>query len=1273
MQESLIFLTLDVQYAGVNTGAVDGYDATGEPTADPRVLTGGIININDPGYDGSNPSLGANNAAFIQGAAASLADNAERIDRTAYTLSYTAGSGGSVTLAHLQHGASDQVVYEGADASPVTATASPGYTFSSWSDGSAENPRTDTNVQADLSFQASFTQNSITDPIDLWFPLDETSGTSVTEVGGLIAGEHSGFSDSEAAHIPGKYGYALNFDGVDAQVELPGITLPTGNDLRTISAWVRVSDTSVIEKQVIFGYGTESDGQRFGFRLDTKTPEQKLRLEVRGGFILGTTKINDGNWHHVAVVVDDFDNSGILDVDEVKLYVDGVEENVSDSASQAINTSDEAIPLIGASSHAANCNFKGDIDELRITNSALSANEISALMNAINVPESSYTLSYTASSGGSVSGESNQEVLEGADGTPVTATASAGYTFNSWSDGSTENPRTDTAVSANLSVQASFTQNSNTDPTDLWFPLDETSGTSVTDVGGVVTGYHSGFSDSEAAHITGKHGYALSFDGVDDQVSLSGVTLPTGNSERTISAWVRVSATSGVEKQVIFGYGTNNNGQRFSFRLDGIAIQRLRLEVQGGSIVGTTQINDGDWHHVAVVVDDFDNSGITDVDEVKLYVDGVLETVSSSSSEPINTSSTAIPFIGGSAHATNCNFKGDIDELRVTNSALSATEINTQMVAVNTATELWFPFDETSGASVTEAGGVITGSHSGFSDSETAHIIGKHGYALNFDGVNDHVELSGITLPTGASARTISAWVRVSANTPDVEKQVIFGYGIASSSGQRFSFRLDTNTTEQKLRLEVGGGYILGTTQINDGEWHHVAVVVDDFDNSGTTDVNEVRLYVDGVLETVSSSASEPINTSGEGQALIGASDHDPGFNFMGDIDELRITYSALTETEIRTQMNPVTAPTDLWFPLNETSGTSVSEAGGFIAGEHFGFSDSEAAHIPGKHGYALSFDGDDDQVKLSGITLPTGNSARTVSAWVRVSATSGVENQVIFGYGTDSNGQRFSFHLDGIASQRLRLEVKGGYIVGTTQINDGNWHHVAVVVDDFDNSGTTDVNEVRLYVDGALETVSSSASEPINTSGEGEALIGASDHDPGFNFMGDIDELRITNSALSATEISTQMNAMTGFAAWVADNGLTGATAGMLATPQGDGISNLVKYAFNIDPSLDGHITLLPSSGSSGLPYVSRQAIGTGRLTIEYLRRKSATDISYTVQFSENLSSPPAAGSWAASVSEVSVTEIDADWERVIVEDLAIHDNFPNRFVRVKIDFLNN
>jgi len=90
------------------------------------------------------------------------------------------------------------------------------------------------------------------------------------------------------------------------------------------------------------------------------------------------------------------------------------------------------------------------------TDTNITANTTYTATFAINT----YTLSYTAGTGGSLTGSSSQTVDYGSDGSAITVVADVGYAFSRWSDGITANPRTDTGISGNISVSAVFTANS---------------------------------------------------------------------------------------------------------------------------------------------------------------------------------------------------------------------------------------------------------------------------------------------------------------------------------------------------------------------------------------------------------------------------------------------------------------------------------------------------------------------------------------------------------------------------------------------------------------------------------------------------------------------------------------------------------------------------------------------------------------------------------------------------------------------------------------------
>lgn len=70
-----------------------------------------------------------------------------------------------------------------------------------------------------------------------------------------------------------------------------------------------------------------------------------------------------------------------------------------------------------------------------------------------------YTLEYTAGPNGTLVGQTSQVVDHGADGSLVAAVADSGYHFTQWSDGHPDALRTDTDITADLSVSAEFARN----------------------------------------------------------------------------------------------------------------------------------------------------------------------------------------------------------------------------------------------------------------------------------------------------------------------------------------------------------------------------------------------------------------------------------------------------------------------------------------------------------------------------------------------------------------------------------------------------------------------------------------------------------------------------------------------------------------------------------------------------------------------------------------------------------------------------------------------
>jgi hypothetical protein len=135
--------------------------------------------------------------------------------------------------------------------------------------------------------------------------------------------------------------------------------------------------------------------------------------------------------------------------------------------------------------------------------------------------------------------------------------------------------------------------------------------------------------------------------------------------------------------------------------------------------------------------------------------------------------------------------------------------------------------------------------------------------------------------------------------------------------------------------------------------------------------------------------------------------------------------------------------------------------------------------------------------------------------------------------------------------------------ITGTTTINDGNWHHMAVVINR--SSGLA----VSLYIDGNLDASGSSSVTNGFTNAD-EFTIGALNFYTDLNtpyyatyFNGTIDEIRTWNTARSRSEIQTNMNAELSISSGLVANyhfnqGIAGGTnTGLTSLTDASGNSN--------------------------------------------------------------------------------------------------------------------
>ena len=129
---------------------------------------------------------------------------------------------------------------------------------------------------------------------------------------------------------------------------------------------------------------------------------------------------------------------------------------VAGQLAQTVEAGEDAVPVTATpDAEYGFVNWTGDTTS---TDNPLTLTNIQAdTAVTANFAGGDQTLTYTAGTGGSVTGTSPQTVAYGSDGTAVTAVPDANYSFVDWSDSSTQNPRTDTSITGDVTVTANFT------------------------------------------------------------------------------------------------------------------------------------------------------------------------------------------------------------------------------------------------------------------------------------------------------------------------------------------------------------------------------------------------------------------------------------------------------------------------------------------------------------------------------------------------------------------------------------------------------------------------------------------------------------------------------------------------------------------------------------------------------------------------------------------------------------------------------------------------
>lgn len=206
-------------------------------------------------------------------------------------------------------------------------------------------------------------------------------------------------------------------------------------------------------------------------------------------------------------------------------------------------------------------------------------------------------------------------------------------------------------------------------------------------------------------------------------------------------------------------------------------------------------------------------------------------------------------------------------------------------------------FDEGTGGTAVDSVGGYTGTLQGNMDP-SSWITGKIKNALLFDGVDDYVDIGGVSSLALDTTYAISVWIDPDTNVGNGDRRILArrSSSVSTDANYFLTIKADTASNAGRVIIRHAGtdGVIysaVGTSDTRSGGWVHVV---------GQYNGAVLQLYVNGSKQA---EVSAPFpNDSGSQLFYIGT---DPlelaQRRFPGKIDDVRIYNRSLTQEEITT------------------------------------------------------------------------------------------------------------------------------------------------------------------------------------------------------------------------------------------------------------------------------------------------------------------------------------------------------------------------------------
>lgn len=496
---------------------------------------------------------------------------------------------------------------------------------------------------------------------------------------------------------------------------------------------------------------------------------------------------------------------------------------------------------------------------------------------------------------------------------------------------------------------------------------------------------------------------------------------------------------------------------------------------------GNTTLSTNTWYHIAVSID---------ANAISLYVNGVRETITGTSTLTNRTATTNTICLG-QAQSSTYYYRGYVSNVSILSGVAkysgATITVPTSPLPTNATGQIFLFANQgavDSNTTLTQrpmtlTGGISNNYISPFA-ATTPGVLPTTGGSLFFDSAVGYLDVTGNPdLAFGTGDFTIEFFVYITlAGT-------LMSMYDSRPSATNGAYPTIYRATDNTIRYYANTADRITSSTLGANAWHHIVVSR----VSGTT-----RMFCNGTVQaTTYTDSTNYLN--GASRPRIGAYGTDATADMQGYISNLRVLKGV--------GVTSVTVPTE---PLTAITGTTL-----LLNGTNSNIYDATATSLIQTAGNAriytqykkygsgsMFFDGTGDWLILSdSADLRLGSGDFTVEAWINVTSIAAARS--IIGKGTSTTGWFFYVATTG----KLAFGYTTLTVNGNNAINPGQWYHVALV-----RSGSG-VGNVQMYINGNLDVASTTAITTNFT--ETDLMYVGADRSAGNPFLGYIEELRVT------------------------------------------------------------------------------------------------------------------------------------------------------------------